>query len=443
MRTSQQRAAASSAVGGAGRRVLARLRAAASADGAGPSGLAALLWTHALQAAGDALIAVALAGTVFFSVPLGQARSRVALYLVLTLLPFSLLVPVAGPLLDRFRHGRRTVLAVTSGARGLIAWSMAGALASLALYPQALAVLVLTRAYGVARNAAVVRVRPPALGLVAANARLNIAATAFAAAAGAVGFGVSRTVGSPWTLRLASLVLLTAAVAALRLPGHVDEARSVAVAGPRWRLVHDAVVRRALVATVVLRVLAGLLTVFLAFELRSRGAPGPVVALVLGAAVAGQLLGTALASRLPTARTARVTGACLALPAACCLLAVLAPSAATAALAVGISGLGGSLSKYVLDAALQTQAPATSTSSAFARSETALQLGFALGGGIGVALPAVSALGFSVAAVLPVLGVAVLVRWQPAPAPANPATGPWWLEQPVTRGRSRRRWRTG
>jgi len=160
----QRAAAASSAVGGAGRRVLARLRAAASADGAGQSGLAALLWTHALQAAGDALIAVALAGTVFFSVPLGQARSRVALYLVLTLLPFSLLVPVAGPLLDRFRHGRRTVLAVTSGARGLIAWSMAGALASLALYPQALAVLVLTRAYGVARNAAVVRVRPPASG---------------------------------------------------------------------------------------------------------------------------------------------------------------------------------------------------------------------------------------------------------------------------------------
>ncbi len=314
VRTSQQRAAAaqraatarraaafSGAVGRAGRRVLARLRAAASADGAGQSGLAALLWTHALQAAGDALIAVALAGTVFFSVPLGQARSRVALYLVLTLLPFSLLVPVAGPLLDRFRHGRRTVLAVTSGARGLIAWSMAGPLASLALYPQALALLVLTRAYGVARNAAVVRVRPPALGLVAANARLNIAATTRAAAAGAVRFGVSRTVGSPWTLRLASLVLLTAAVAALRLPGHVDEARSVAVAGPRWRLVHDAVVRRALVATVVLRVLAGLLTVFLAFELRSRGAPGPVVALVLGAAVAGQLLGTALASRLPTA----------------------------------------------------------------------------------------------------------------------------------------------
>jgi hypothetical protein len=41
-------------------------------------------------------VAVALAGTLFFSVPIGEARSRVALYLLLTMLPFALLVPVAG-----------------------------------------------------------------------------------------------------------------------------------------------------------------------------------------------------------------------------------------------------------------------------------------------------------------------------------------------------------
>ena len=81
----------------AGRVVVERLRRAAAADGAGESGLSALLGVHALHSAGDALVTVALAGTVFFSVPLGEARGRVALYLVLTLLPFSLLVPVAGP----------------------------------------------------------------------------------------------------------------------------------------------------------------------------------------------------------------------------------------------------------------------------------------------------------------------------------------------------------
>ena len=55
-----------------------RVRTAASADGAGESGMSALLGTHALSSAGDALVAVALAGTVFFAVPLGEARDRVA-----------------------------------------------------------------------------------------------------------------------------------------------------------------------------------------------------------------------------------------------------------------------------------------------------------------------------------------------------------------------------
>lgn len=305
-------------------RVVSRVRAAAAADGADRSGLAALRLVHALQAAGDALIAVALAGTVFFDVPLGQARGRVALYLLLTLLPFALLVPVAGPLLDRFRHGRRTVLSATTGGRGLLAWSMAGSLASLSLYPQALAVLVLTRAYGVARSAAVVRVRPPALGLVAAGARLNIAATAGSGVAAAVGVGLSRTVGSPWSLRLAALLLLGAALAAQRLPAHVDEIRTSPGAGPGWRVrpAPDGV-RRPLLASVALRAVGGLLTVALAFLLRAEHTSGPVIGVVLGAALAGSLLGTVLAGRLPATTTARLTGTGLSASALALLVAAV------------------------------------------------------------------------------------------------------------------------
>ncbi|MDT7550924.1 MAG: hypothetical protein QOE84_3318, partial [Actinomycetota bacterium] len=95
-----------------------RVRAASRAGGADRSGLSALLGVHALHAAGDALVAVALAGTLFFSVPLGQARGRVARYLVLTRLPFSFLVPGAGPVLERRRRGRRNVGAATAGGRG-------------------------------------------------------------------------------------------------------------------------------------------------------------------------------------------------------------------------------------------------------------------------------------------------------------------------------------
>ena len=373
-------------------RVVSRVRAAAAADGADRSGLAALLSVHALQAAGDALIAVALAGTVFFDVPLGQARGRVALYLLLTLLPFALLVPVAGPLLDRFRHGRRTVLSVTTGARGLLAWSMAGSLASLSLYPQALAVLVLTRAYGVARSAAVVRVRPPALGLVAAGARLNIVATAGSGVAAAVGVGLSRTVGSPWSLRLAALLLLGAALAAQRLPAHVDEIRTSPGAGPGWRVrqAPDGV-RPPLLASVALRAVGGLLTVALAFLLRAEHTSGPVIGVVLGAALAGSLLGTVLAGRLPATTTARLTGAGLSASALALLVAAVLGRDLPAAVAVGTVGLAASLAKYALDAALQTLVPAASRGNAFASSETALQLAWAAGAGVGLGLSALPA----------------------------------------------------
>src|SRR4051812_49906765 len=138
-----------------------RVRAAARADGAGSSGLSQLLGVHSLQAGGDALVAVALAGTLFFSVPLGQARGRVALYLVLTLLPFSFLVPVAGPLLDRLRHGRRNVLAATAGGRGLLTWVMAGATGGLGRYPPAPGVVVLARAVGRGARPPLPPGRPP------------------------------------------------------------------------------------------------------------------------------------------------------------------------------------------------------------------------------------------------------------------------------------------
>ncbi|MCB8573741.1 hypothetical protein LJE06_21835, partial [Bilophila wadsworthia] len=70
-----------------------------------------------------------------------------------------------------------------------------------------------------------------------------------------------------WVLRLASLVLLTAAACAVRLPARIDEARTPRVRGlPRYRLLRaPAAVQRPLVAALALRALAGLLTVFLAF----------------------------------------------------------------------------------------------------------------------------------------------------------------------------------
>ncbi len=91
----------------------------ARARGAGREiGMVRLFDLHAVSCAGDTLIAIGLAGTIFFNVPLGEARSKVALYLLVTMIPFALLAPVVGPLLDHFRHGRRYALApACSGGR--------------------------------------------------------------------------------------------------------------------------------------------------------------------------------------------------------------------------------------------------------------------------------------------------------------------------------------
>lgn len=389
-----------------------RVRAAARADGADRSGLTSLLTVHALHAAGDALVAVALAGTLFFSVPIGEARSRVALYLLLTMLPFSLLIPVAGPLLDRFPHGRRTVLAVTTGGRGLVTWVMAGAITGLGLYPLALAVLVLSRAYGVARAAAVPRVRPPALGLVSANARLNIAAVSSGLVAAAVGTLLVRLGGSEVALYVASVVLVAGGILALRLPEQVDEpAADAGSRPPRFRL-HEAgpLVTGPLTSALALRAVAGLLTIFLAFLLRAEGAAAPLVAAVVVAAGAGQLGGTTAAARLPERATRLLAVAALALPLLTCLLAAVTGADLWVVAAAGATGVAVSLTRFGLDAAVQRHVVPRSISTAFARSETGLQLAWVVGGGLALVVPTTAAAGFGVAAVLPVLGV--LAAWQ-------------------------------
>ena len=403
-----------------------RVEAAATADGAGPSGLAALIGTHALQSAGDALVAVSLANTAFFQVSAEAARGKIALYLLLTLLPFSLLIPVAGPLLDRFPHGRRNVLAITTGGRGLVAWTLAGSISSLALYPQALLILIGQRAYGVARAAAVVRVRPPTLGLVASNARLNVASLASSGIAAAVGVAIARTAGTSWVLRLCALLYIVAAVTSLRLPSRIDDTppkREASDDAPPFVMRHaHHVIQRALVGTVALRGISGLLTLGLAILLKAHHAHGWVIALVLGAAVVGGLAGTALASRLPSGHTARLTAIALLAPMAACLLAAVSGTVLFRALAVGAVGLGASLGKYALDAALQSHVPDFQYGAAFARSETALQLSWALGGGLGLALSLLDSTGlgqkgtiaviFTMATAIPLLGLYVSWRWK-------------------------------
>jgi hypothetical protein len=389
------------------------VRRAVRADGAGESGLSGLLGLHALHAAGDALITVALAGTLFFSVPIGEARGRVALYLALTLLPFAFLVPVAGPLLDRFRHGRRNVLAFATGGRGLLTWVMAGQIAGLGLYPLALGVLVLSRAYFVARSAALPRVLPAGLGLVSAGARVNIAGTVGTATGGAIGAGLAYLLGPSWVLYLASLVLIVGGVLALKLPDRVDERRAGAEPdeGSSTRL-RDAppALLGPLAGAAALRALQGLLTLFLAFLLRAEHASKLELGIVLGGAALGTLLGTIGAARIPVFAPHRLPLLAPGIAGIACLAAALFPTTPLIAVAAGVSGLAGSMAKFGLDATIQATVTPRRVSSTFARTETVLQVTWVAGAGTALLLPTRGALGFAVAAVLMAVGLVAALR---------------------------------
>ena len=57
--------------------------------------------SHTTNVAGDALVALALADTLFFSVPTAEARGNMVAFLLLTLAPFALIGPLLGSLVHR------------------------------------------------------------------------------------------------------------------------------------------------------------------------------------------------------------------------------------------------------------------------------------------------------------------------------------------------------
>lgn len=205
------------------------------ASGAGRTGLAELIELTAVSSAGDAFIAVALAGTLFFHASLDAARSQVTLYLLVTMAPFAVLAPLIGPMLDRMHQGRRFILAGTMLGRGLLCWGMAGAILHkdpLTLLPSAFAVLVLSKAYGITRSAVTPRLLPTEITLVTANARCGLGSLIAAAVAAPVAAGVGIVIHADWLLRIGTLIFLVGTTLGLKLPEHVDTAGPLAVAAP-------------------------------------------------------------------------------------------------------------------------------------------------------------------------------------------------------------------
>ncbi|NUR08017.1 MAG: MFS transporter, partial [Nocardioidaceae bacterium] len=411
--------AAGSATGRAAGFTFRQARRATHAEGAGDSGLSRLIELHAFNGAGDAAVAISLAGTLFFQVPTDQARGQVALFLGLTMLPFAIVAPLIGPFLDRFSHGRRWAIGATMALRGFLCWVLADAVQggdSLAMFPAALGCLVASKAYGVTRAAAVPRVLPEQLSLVKANSRISLSAVIGAAISAPLAVGAS-TFGPQWSLRYAFLVFVGATILAILLPPRVDSAAGEGKPSftswgrqkkKRPPVPHHVVV--ALRSNTGLRILSGFLTMFMAFLLRDKPFPGwedrpeLLLGLVIGSAGVGSTVGIALGSVLRRIRPEVTVVVTLLADTVVTVLVAVLYGLPTAVLLGLTAGLCQSLGKLSLDATIQREIPEHTRAGTFARSETLLQMAWVLGGFIGIAMPLEPQVGLGVAA-------AILVTW--------------------------------
>jgi len=438
-----------SAARGAGR-IVHRL---SSASGAGRTGLNSLIELTAAGSAGDAFVAVSLAGTIFFSTSLDQARGKVALFLLVTMAPFAVLAPFIGPMLDRMQQGRRFILAGTLLARGLLCWGMSGAVLhkdSVTLLPAAFGVLVLQKAYGVARSSVAPRLLPAEITLVTANARSGLASLIASTIAAPVAAGVDYGLDAAWVLRLGTLIYLAAMILSFRLPDQVDAPASVPQAaaarprgpdgtmplpgsgpgqhaqrspggpvppsrtadGRRRRTLRDVgpVVIEAMRGNATLRAFSGFMIFFLAFLLRTDHFHGVshnvALGAMVGAAAAGALMGTAVGSGLRSRTPHLIVFGMLTLATVITALCAWFFGLWAALVVAFVAALGQALAKLALDSIVQREVGEEIRSSAFAVSETLNQLSWVAGGlagllvsfsGSGTAGLAIAAAGLAVA----------------------------------------------
>lgn len=356
--------------------------------------------TQAISAAGDALVTIALARSLFFSISPHAARGKVTLYLALTLAPFAVMAPLLGPAIDRARGGRRLMMAAAAAGRAGACLLMARDLHRLLLFPEAFAMLVLSKTQAVAKSSLVPVVAGDA-EFVTANAGLALAAVAGGLAAALPGALLVHFASGRWALRLAAAVFTAAAVAALGLPR--ASAPIPAPAGERpgaHRPPRAGGPEAASGSMAALRACLGFFTFLAAFELRRIGAPtwwyGVAIVTTTAGAAAGNLSGPRLGRALSERAMLLLSDGLAALAAAAAWWFGGRPLALLLGFSLGFAAATG---KLAFDALVQRRIPPGERARRFARYETGFQLAWVLGALLPVALTVRPSVGFLAIAV--------------------------------------------
>ncbi|OBK18695.1 MFS transporter [Mycobacterium asiaticum] len=427
-----------------GSRMYWMVQRAATADGADKSGLTALTWPVMANFAVDSAMAVALANTLFFAAASGESKSKVALYLLITIAPFAVIAPLIGPSLDKLQHGRRVALALSFALRTALALVLimnydgaSGSFPPWVLYPCALAMMVFSKSFSVLRSAVTPRVMPPSIDLVRVNSRLTVfgllgGTIAGGAIAAGVEFACTHLLNMPGALFVVVGITIVGALLSMRIPSWVEVTAGEVPATLSYHRHSDALHRSwqegakqvggklrqplgrniitSLWGNCTIKVMVGFLFLYPAFVAKAHDADGWVQLAMLGiigaAAAIGNFAGNFASARLKLGRPAVLVVRCTLVVTAFALAAAVAGNLVVAAVATLITSGSSAIAKASLDASLQHDLPEESRASGFGRSESTLQLAWVLGGAVGVLVYTELWVGFTAVSALLILGLA-------------------------------------
>ena len=358
--------------------------------------------------AGEAVMTVALADSLFLSISPDAARGKVILFLALSLAPFAIVAPFIGPFVDRMRGGRRLVVILAASLRAVVSFLMIGRIDSLTLFPLAFAALVLSKTYSVSKSALVPTVVPAERELVEANSRLGLLSGVVGFAA-AVPAGLIQFFSPNATLVLSAAVFVVAVVSAWQLPRDVRIASN-----PRTRIEIEELrsrrVRRAVAAMRLMRGLVGLMFFHLAFWLRDQKAGTVWFGFAVSLAAIGTMTANATAPMMRR-RLREETMIIVALAAAGIggLICARIGGVTGGVVLVAVVNAFAATCKLAYEAVVQSDAPDANRARAFASFETQFQLSWVGAGLVPVVFELPGEFGFLVVGLVGCVGTLLFV----------------------------------
>ena len=390
-----------------------------------------LALVHVSMIAGDTLVTISLAGSLFFSVTPTEAKGKVLTYLLLTIAPFAVVSPILGPLIDRSSNGRRILVAMSAILRAVLCILLSEHLNSWLLFPEAFLVLVSSKLYVVTRGALVPEMArsdqlrqhsgdvndtgwPSATpdgerGFAGFNAQLTLLGAVVGLMTGAIGVGVLKGIGATSVLVLASGVFIFATFASLRMRPQSAHVQLATVVEPTeverdlqtLRPQGDSEVSWGLGAIAVMRFAVGFATFLLAFGLRRQGSGAGWFAVALVLSGLGALVGLGIVTRVRNrlSESTLLTAALVATAVGAFTVSQFPSTGSQVALAAWL-GAAASIAQPSFDAITQRHVPENAQGRTFARFAVRQQLLWVFGALIPVAIAMSFAVGDLLVAVL-------------------------------------------